>query len=140
MRRLLSGYAQYFNRWHRWVGHLFQNRYKSIICEEEAYFDKLVAYIHLNPLRAGLVGSFEELASWPWSGHAVMMNKVHYAWVDREYVLQFFGNKEDEARKAYLVYLEEETGINREKELSGGGLVRSTWRLVASALNAQERC
>ena len=59
MRRLLSGYAQYFNRRHNRVGHLFQNRYKSIICEEDAYFDKLVAYIHLNPLRAGLVKTLQ---------------------------------------------------------------------------------
>ena len=125
MRRLLSGYAQYFNRRHRRVGHLFQNRYKSIICEEEAYFDKLVAYIHLNPLRAGLVKSFEELASYPWCSHAVMMNKVHYTWLDREYVLQCFGDREGEAGKAYAEYLEEEAGINREKELSGGGLLRS---------------
>ncbi|ASQ90049.1 hypothetical protein CHL67_03125 [Prosthecochloris sp. GSB1] len=125
MRRLLSGYAQYFNRRHRRVGHLFQNRYKSIICEEEAYFDKLVAYIHLNPLRAGLVDSFEELASYPWCSHSVMMNKVHYSWLNREYVLQCFGDREGEARRAYVAYLEEEIGINREKELSGGGLCRS---------------
>jgi len=85
MRRLLSGYAQYFNRRHNRVGHLFQNRYKSIICEEEAYFDKLVAYIHLNPLRAGLVGTLQELALYPWSGHAVLMNEVVYEWMDREW-------------------------------------------------------
>ncbi|RDD31534.1 hypothetical protein CR161_05075 [Prosthecochloris sp. ZM] len=125
MRRLLSGYAQYFNRRHRRVGHLFQNRYKSIICEEEAYFDKLVAYIHLNPLRARLVSSFEELASYPWCSHAILMKTLHYAWVDREYVLQFFGDKEGDARKVYLEYLEEEAGVDREKELSGGGLLRS---------------
>jgi len=107
MRRLLSGYAQYFNRRHQRVGHLFQNRYKSIICEEEAYFDKLVAYIHLNPLRAGMVNSFEELASYPWCSHAVMMKKVRYTWLDREYVLQFFGDREGEALKAYLAYLAE---------------------------------
>ncbi|ABL66206.1 protein of unknown function DUF1568 [Chlorobium phaeobacteroides DSM 266] len=76
MRRLLSGYAQYFNRRHKRVGHLFQNRYKSVICEEEAYFDKLVAYIHLNPLQAGLVASLRELALYPWSGHAAIMKKV----------------------------------------------------------------
>jgi REP element-mobilizing transposase RayT len=55
MRRLLTGYAITFNRRHRRVGHLFQNRYKSIVCEEEAYFRELVRYIHLNPLRAKLV-------------------------------------------------------------------------------------
>ena len=134
MRRLLSGYAQYFNRRHQRVGHLFQNRYKSIICQEEAYFEKLVAYIHLNPLRAGLVNTFEELAFYPWSGHSVLMKKVHYNWLDRDYVLQFFGDRESEARRAYLAYLEEEIEINREKELSGGGLIRSHggWSKVQS--------
>ena len=134
MRRLLSGYAQYYNRRHKRVGHLFQNRYKSIICEEDAYFDKLVAYIHLNPLRAGLVNSIEELSTYPWCGHAVMMKKVHYKWFDRDYVLQFFGEKERGARRVYLAYLEEEIGENREKELSGGGLLRSHggWSKVQS--------
>ncbi|MCW8815677.1 MAG: transposase [Chlorobium sp.] len=134
MRRLLSGYAQYFNRRHQRVGHLFQNRYKSIICEEDAYFDKLVAYIHLNPLRAGLVNSFQELESYPWCGHAPVMKKAHYTWLDRDYVLQFFGERDGEARRAYLAYLEEEIGENREKELSGGGLLRSHggWSKVQS--------
>ena len=134
MRRLLSGYAQYFNRRHQRVGHLFQNRYKSIICEEDAYFGKLVAYIHLNPLRAGLVSSFEELAVYPWSGHASMMHKVRYKWLDCDYVLSFFGNRAGDARQAYLEYLEEEKGVDREKELSGGGLLRSHggWSKVQS--------
>ncbi len=61
MRKLLTGYASYFNRRHKRHGHLFQNRYKSIVCEEEPYFLRLVSYIHLNPLRAGLVGNIEEL-------------------------------------------------------------------------------
>lgn len=134
MRHLLSGYAQYYNRRHQRVGHLFQNRYKSIICEEDAYFDKLLAYIHLNPLRAGLVNTYEELAVYPWSGHAVMMQKVQYPWLDRDYVLSFFGNTEGKARRAYLEYLQEEIGENREKELSGGGLLRSHggWSRVQS--------
>ena len=50
MRRLLSGYSQAFNRRHKRSGHLFQNRYKSILCEEETYLWELVRYIHLNPL------------------------------------------------------------------------------------------
>lgn len=134
MRRLLSGYAQYFNRRHKRVGHLFQNRYKSVICEEEAYFDKLVAYIHLNPLRVGLVASLRELALYPWSGHAAIMKKVCCDWVEREYVLHCFGSREGAAREAYLAFLEEEMGIDREKEFSGGGLLRSHggWEQVQS--------
>ena len=54
MRRLLTGYALGDHRRHKRVGHLFQNRYKSIVCEEDAYFRELVRYLHLNPLRAHL--------------------------------------------------------------------------------------
>jgi putative transposase len=141
MLRLLSGYAQYFNRRHQRVGHLFQNRYKSIICGEAAYFDKLVAYIHLNPLRAGLVASFAELATYSWCGHAVLMNKVRSGWMDREYVLQRFGKTEGSAKKAYLGFLEEELGVDREEELSGGGLIRSQggWSRVKTMRSKGER-
>jgi putative transposase len=54
MKRVLTGYAVGFNRRHNRQGHLFQNRYKSILCQEEPYLLELVRYIHLNPLRAGL--------------------------------------------------------------------------------------
>ena len=50
MRRLLTGYAVSYNIRHQRHGHVFQNRYKSIVCDEDAYFQELVRYIHLNPL------------------------------------------------------------------------------------------
>jgi REP element-mobilizing transposase RayT len=52
MSRLLTGYALSFNRRHRRHGQLFQNRYKSFLCEEDPYLKEFVRYIHLNPLRA----------------------------------------------------------------------------------------
>ena len=55
MRRLLTGHVLRYNRRHRRSRHLFQNRYKSILCQEDTYFLGLVRYIHLNPLRAKLV-------------------------------------------------------------------------------------
>ncbi len=61
MRRLLTGYAIYFNRKYRRHGQLFQNRYKSIICQEDIYFKELVRYIHLNPLRAKIVSDIKGL-------------------------------------------------------------------------------
>ena len=54
MRRLLTGYAVGFNHRHRRYGRLFQNRYKSILCQADPYLLELVRYIHLNPLRAGI--------------------------------------------------------------------------------------
>jgi len=61
MRRLLTGYAQQFNRRHRRHGQLFQNRFKSILCEEKPYLLELVRYIHLNPLRAEIVKDLKAL-------------------------------------------------------------------------------
>ena len=71
MRRLLTGYAQHFNRRHCRHGQLFQNRYKSILCEEDPYLLELVRYIHLNPLRAGLVKNLKGLKCYRYGGHAV---------------------------------------------------------------------
>ena len=56
MRKLLTGYVVNFNLRHKRHGHLFQNRYKSIICEDDPYLLELTRYIHLNPVRAGMVG------------------------------------------------------------------------------------
>ena len=63
MRRLLTGYAVSFNLRHQRSGHLFQNRYRLIVCEESAYMLELVQYIHLNAIRAGLVKEMEGFGS-----------------------------------------------------------------------------
>ncbi len=75
MRRLLTGYAVSFNRRHRRYGHLFQNRFKSILCQEDPYLKELVSYIHLNPLRAKIVVDLKELAKYPYSGHSAIKGK-----------------------------------------------------------------
>ena len=58
MRRLLTGYAVSFNRRHKRHGQLFQNRYKSIICQEDVYLKELVRYVHLNPFRVSVALPF----------------------------------------------------------------------------------
>jgi putative transposase len=69
MRRLLTGYAITYNRRHKRHGHLLQNRYKSIVCDEDSYFLELVRYIHLNPLRAKQVKDMSKLDRYRWSGY-----------------------------------------------------------------------
>lgn len=70
MRRLLTRYAKYFNRAHGLVGHVFQGRYKALLCQQETYFKTLLRYIHRNPI-AGKKGKslVKQLADWPWSSH-----------------------------------------------------------------------
>ena len=83
MRRLLTGYAVSFNRRHRRHGQLFQNRYKSFLCEQDLYLKELVRYIHLNPLRAKMVKDLKELKSYPYCGHGALLGKVKNDWQDR---------------------------------------------------------
>jgi putative transposase len=125
MRRLLTGYAISCNRRHRRWGHLFQNRYKSIICDEDTYFTELVRYIHLNPLRAKLVKNFTQLGRYRWCGHSVLMGKIQNEWQDRDYVLRWFGQKQGDAKKAYGSYVAKGIDQGRRPELVGGGLIRS---------------
>ncbi len=80
MRQLLSGYAGRFNRWHGRAGHLFQNRYKSILCQEEPYLLELVRYIHLNPLRAQQVATLKQLDRYRYSGHSALMGHRPNEW------------------------------------------------------------
>jgi len=75
MRRLMTGYAVTFNHRHRRAGHLFQNRYKSVVCEEDPYLLELIRYIHLNPLRAKLVGDLKALDKYPWAGHSAILGR-----------------------------------------------------------------
>lgn len=125
MRRLLTGYAVRFNRRHRRHGHLFQNRYKSIVCQEERYFQELVRYIHLNPLRAGLVPKFEALARYPYCGHSAVLGTRPRPWQDVAYVLGTFGASPAKSRKAYRAYVAAGVDQGRREDLIGGGLVRS---------------
>jgi putative transposase len=140
MRRILTGYATSFNRRHRRSGHLFQNRYKSILVEEEAYLLELVRYIHLNPLRARLVEDVEGLSFYPWSGHAVLLGRRDYPWQDCSYVLSQMGKKRKRAREAYGKFVEDGISGGRRPELVGGGLVRSMggWEKVKELRRGRE--
>lgn len=140
MRRLLTGYAVSYNRRHRRYGHLFQNRYKSILCQEDTYLLELVRYIHLNPLRANIVKTLKESAIHPYSGHSALMGNIRRDFQDTDYVLRLFGNKVSAARKAYEVYVEKGISEGRRPDLVGGGLIRSVggWAAVKTLRKTQE--
>ncbi len=142
MRRLLTGYAVTFNRRYRHHGQLFQNRYKSIICQEDAYLKELVRYIHLNPLRANVVSSISELNRYPYCGHGVLLGKGNISWQDGGYVLSYFGKTTRDASTKYLAYIKEGIDQGRKPELTGGGLIRSLggWKKVKEIrLSGQDR-
>ena len=125
MRRLLTGYAVSYNKRHRRHGQLFQNRYKSVICQEDRYFQELVRYIHLNPLREKLITDLKELDRYSYCGHSALIGKKKREWQDIAYVLGFFGKRVGEARKRYRSYVEKGIPMGKRPELVGGGLIRS---------------
>ena len=125
MRRLLTGYAVSYNRRHKRHGQLFQNRYKSIICQEDAYLQELVRYIHLNPLRSKVVVDLKELDRYSYCGHSALTGKKKRKWQDVEYILDFFGRSVGKARKGYVSYVKKGIPLGRRPELVGGGLIRS---------------
>lgn len=125
MRRLLTGYAVSFNLKYRRHGQLFQNRYKSILCQEDTYLKELVLYIHLNPLRANIVSSIQELNKYPYSGHRTLMGRNKRPWQDIGYVLSYFGKNMAAARKGYSDFIKKGVEQGRRPELAGGGLIRS---------------
>jgi putative transposase len=120
MRRLLTGYAITYNRRHSRRGYLFQDRYKSIVCDEDHYFKELVRYIHLNPLRAKIVKDLSELDRYPWCGHRVLLGNVKHSWQDTSYVLSWFGKRQGSALRAYRQYLLGGVSQGRRSELVGG--------------------
>ncbi|UCH24023.1 MAG: transposase [Deltaproteobacteria bacterium] len=125
MQRLLTGYAAYYNRRYQRHGHLFQNRYKSILCQEDTYLLELVRYIHLNPLRAKIVSSLEGLDRYRYCGHGRLIGRKRDQWQDTDTVLSLFGKRAGSARKLYRVFVEKGIAQGKRTELTGGGLVRS---------------
>ena len=125
MRRLLTGHALWYNRRHRRSGHLFQNRYKSILCQEDTYLLELVRYIHLNPLRARMVRDMTALDKYSFSGHGVIMGRNGNNWQDSDAVLRLFGEKVSDARRQYRAFVEKGIALGKREDLIGGGLIRS---------------
>lgn len=137
MRRLLTGYAVNFNLRHKRHGQLFQNRYKSILCQENPYLLELVRYIHLNPVRAKLVQDLKALSKYPYCGHGGLLKKRKHNWQSTEYVLKLFDSNYSKARRQYIEFVNKGISQGRRSDLVGGGLIRSAggW----SAVNALRR-
>jgi len=125
MRRLLTGHAVCFNLRHNRQGHLFQNRYKSILCQKDTYLLELVRYIHLNPLRAKLVEDLDGLENFPYCGHGTIIGKCTREWQETETVLSYFDDRLGPARRGYKVYVAKGIDQGRRWDLTGGGLIRS---------------
>lgn len=140
MRSLLTGYAGRFNRRHHRTGHLFQNRYRSTVVDEEPYLLELIRYLHLNPLRAGVVGDLTALERYAYCGHGALAAGRPCPWQETGTVLRLFGGRARQARRAYKTFVAEGMSHGRRPDLMGGGLIRSAggWAAVADLRRGRE--
>lgn len=117
MRGLNGGYASYYNKRHGKHGPLFRGRFKSSLCQDQDYAAQLVKYINLNPLRAGMVNSLEQLKEYTWCGHGFLMgnsNALGKTFQKREECLRRFGESEEMALKSYIDFLIQSCGEKSE--------------------------
>jgi len=125
MSSVLGGYGRCYNRRHVRSGYVFQNRFTSILCDADSYLLELIRYIHLNPVKAGIVKSIAELGGYRWTGHAGVTGRYRQPWHQCDLILALFGNRTSDAMLRYCQFVEEGLHLEKDPELSGGGLVRS---------------
>jgi REP element-mobilizing transposase RayT len=127
MQWLNVSYATYFNRRHNRSGHLFQGRFGAILIEADAYLHHLSRYIHLNPVRAGIVNTPEQ---YRWSSYpAIVGEQIPPKFLKTSGLLSNFGKNKEEARKSYREFVEGvdiNTLKDPSKKLAGGFILGDT--------------
>ena len=115
MRQLNGRYAQYFRKKSKTRGYFFQDRYKSIVSQDQFYIEQMVRYIHLNPIRAGICKTLAELDKYYWCGHSVLIGSRSWLAQTTHDVLRCFAEKRHEALTQYRFFLED--GLKKEPEM-----------------------
>jgi REP element-mobilizing transposase RayT len=121
LSRIMQNVSLRFTKWINYsqsrTGHLFQGRYKALLIDADAYLLELVRYIHLNPVRAGIVAAADE---YPWSGHGACLGKEILPWFTTDYVLSMFSANAEQARKAYDSFAQDGVGEGKRNEFQRG--------------------
>lgn len=89
MQGIQQSYTQYVNKKYKTTGHVFEQRYKSKPCTEDAYFERLIAYIHNNPVESGVVKTCKE---YNWSGHNEIVQEGGDILIDKSGLYSLIGN------------------------------------------------
>lgn len=117
IQHLAFRYARYINRHYNRIGHLFQGRFKSVLVDDENYVKELIRYIHLNPVRANLVGDPQE---YPWSSHRTYLEIDKLLWLNIDRILNKFHPEREVAVKIYDNYVFQGIGIRTEFDFQSG--------------------
>ena len=133
MHYINGSYTGYYNRKQKRVGHLFQGRYKAILVDRDSYLKELSRYMHLNPVRAGMVGKPEE---YQYSSYRSYIFPAGENIVDRDMILGMVSNKPKEAFERYRYFIEQEIGQEAESPLKKvyAGMILGEERFIKSAL------
>jgi len=122
LSRGLQNLSFRYTRWINWrekrTGHLFQGRYKAVLVDCDSYLLELVRYIHLNPVRAGMV---DEPEKYPWSSHRAYLGKELLQWLTTDWMLGQFGKSVIKARAGYKTFVLDGLGEEHRPEFHGGG-------------------
>lgn len=129
MTSLLTSYSMYFNRKYKRVGTLFQNRFKSKLCNKDSYFLGASRYILLNPIEAGIVS---DMKAYPWSSYHELFSKSKYSIIDRDEVKRLIGETEKDKGSFYSFLIDGIAKINSmrndytfDREIEGEPLFQS---------------
>jgi len=121
LSRIIQNLSFRYTRWINWrqgrSGHLFQGRYKAVLVDADAYLLELTRYIHLNPVRAGMV---KEPEDHPWSGHRAYLGREVIPWLTTDWVLSGFSKRESSARRAYERFIEDGKKGGHQKQCHVG--------------------
>jgi putative transposase len=139
MQNLAFRYTRWINRRERRMGRLFQGRYKALLVDRDAYLLELVRYIHLNPVRAGLVS---DPLDYRWSGHRAYLGKEEVAWLSTDWVVSQFDDRLGTARRRYRSFIRAGTEEGFRDEFHSGAedpRVLGDEGFLASVLNEKSR-
>lgn len=122
LSRIMQNLSFRYTRWINWrrkqVGHLFQGRYKAIVIDLDCYLMQLTSYLHLNPVRAGIV---EDAEDYPWSSHRAYLGKESIPWLCVESVLSQLSSRVDRARQLFDEFVADRVDEGHRKEFHGKG-------------------
>jgi REP element-mobilizing transposase RayT len=121
LSRIMQNISLRFTKWintsQRRTGHVFQGRYKALLIDADPYLLELVRYVHLNPVRAGIVPSVDD---WPWTGHRAYLGKETLPWLMTEWVLSMLAPNIGKARSAYNAFIADGFGEGRRDDFHSG--------------------
>ncbi len=112
MQSLLYRYTYYYNRRYRKIGHLFQGRYKAIVCDRDSYLMELIRYLHLNPVRAGVV---KDPRQYRWSSHGEYLRGRSDHGIAVDQGLKLWGAQRGQALKAYQGFMSDGRGAGHQE-------------------------